>query len=184
MPERYIHPPGFQIDTNRINARQMLPNMNQLEKWAEEGVISLDISQTAMQEVSSGKDLQRNQKTGGMIYSITHASRPNERRDMALIAGILFPCQQLKTNAKKDVEIVFNAKKYGYILVTNDGGSKKQPGGILGNRVELKKQLGVDILTDEEAVKLVRQKIASRDILARRVSEQTGQKLPDWVGKD
>ena len=36
-----------------------------------------------------------------------------------------------------DIEIVFNAAKYEGILVTADGGSRRQLGGILGNRAAL-----------------------------------------------
>jgi hypothetical protein len=65
-------------------------------------------------------------------------------------------------NEANDVEIAFNANKYGAILVTADGGSRRQPGGILGNRVALAR-LGVQVMSDGEAVALVREKIQERD---------------------
>ena len=40
----------FQIDTNRINARQNLPNMNLLEKWHNAGVIRLEMSEHSSNE--------------------------------------------------------------------------------------------------------------------------------------
>jgi hypothetical protein len=81
------------------------------------------------------------------------------------------------------VEIVFNARKYGCILVTNDGGSRSQPGGILGNRERLR-SLGVQVLTDEEAVAFVRQLIQERDDRERERARFTGEPAPEWVGRD
>jgi len=40
MPDRSVLL-EFYIDTNRINARESLPYMNQLEKWHRDDVISL-----------------------------------------------------------------------------------------------------------------------------------------------
>ena len=82
-----------------------------------------------------------------------------------------------------DVEIVFNAIKYGRILITHDGGSRRQPGRILGHREQLEK-LGAHVVTDEEAVALVEQRIRERDRRLVGNSEHTGQPLPEWVGRD
>ena len=46
----------------------------------------------------------------------------------------MFPNGAKDDNELNDVRIVCEAKKYEAILVTGDGGSKAQPGGILGNR--------------------------------------------------
>jgi hypothetical protein len=67
--------------------------------------------------------------------------------------------------------------------VTNDGGSRRQFGGILGNRDKLQ-ELGVQVLTDDEAVELVEELIRERDDRERTNSSITGQPLPEWVGKD
>lgn len=188
MPDRLIHAARFQIDTNRINARQNLPNMNKLEKWAKSGVITFVTSEAAHKEMVAGHNPQRVSKADGLLRTQTCARLPVKHRDMTIIANILFPGKSaLSSGEKKDVEIVFNAKIYGYALVTNDGGSKKQPGGILGNRSELKKQLKtstLNIWTDCEAIEFVRQKISFRDARARCISNETGHKIPDWVGKD
>lgn len=68
-------------------------------------------------------------------------------------------------------------------LITDDGGSKSQPRGILGSREELAK-IGVEVLRDYEAVERVRGRIAIRDKNARYMSERTDLPLPEWVGKD
>ena len=81
------------------------------------------------------------------------------------------------------VPYLFNAHKYERILITDDGGSKRQPGGIIGNREKLS-SLGIKILRDHEAVELVRQKIIERDNRARRIASLTGKPLPEWIGSD
>jgi hypothetical protein len=67
-------------------------------------------------------------------------------------------------------------------LVTHDGGSRTQPGGILGNRDKLKGI--VKILSDSEAVGFIRNKITERDEFNQRVNKEFGVDLPAWTGKD
>ena len=81
------------------------------------------------------------------------------------------------------MNIVFNARKYGAILVTHDGASKRQPGGILGSREPLH-ALGVSVMTAHEAVDYIRRRIAERDKRARRLASERGVKAPNWVGED
>ena len=85
-------------------------------------------------------------------------------------------------NQKNDVKIVYDAAHWKAILVTDEGGSKRQPGGMLGNRSELSRF--VRIMSDEEAVAFIRSKIDERDDFNRRVAEVTGLSLPEWTGKD
>ena len=59
----------------------------------------------------------------------------------------------------------------------------RQPGGILGNRDKLL-QLGIKVLTDEEAVAKINQLIQDRDNREREKSNIMGQPLPEWVGRD
>lgn len=111
------------------------------------------------------------------------ANTASENNDLLAIERILFPSGALTTNQRNDVDIVFNAAKYRRILITADGGSKRQPGGILGNRKALA-ALGVQILTAEEAVPLVQQRIEERDEIARLQAQTEGVPLPNWVGRD
>ncbi len=173
----------FQIDTNRINSRGRLENMNRLEKWHEDGVILIEMSEVAQKECIADRDRKRAEKTFGYIFSETLADTTEEQELLTRIERILFPEAVKIQNEKNDVEIVFNAKKYGSILVTADGGSKSQPGGILGHKEQLA-GLGIQVMSDEEAVQLVRSLIARRDRLATRMHERFGVPLPDWVGKD
>ncbi len=46
IPERYVWL-EFHIDTNRINARKNLKDMNMLEYWNENDVIYMEMSEVA-----------------------------------------------------------------------------------------------------------------------------------------
>ncbi len=82
------------------------------------------------------------------------------------------------------MRIVADAIHYVAILVTQDGGSKSQPGGILGNRDTLPQRFAIRILTPDEAVAFVRERIRERDDFNRQVSREFGGELPDWTGND
>src|SRR6266705_4439145 len=90
MPERYVNL-MFHIDTNRINARQGLENMNRLEKWHNDGVIALEMSEPSMEEAFAGGNRDRKKKAGGYIYSQTYAETPEEKKLLERISKILFP---------------------------------------------------------------------------------------------
>ena len=183
MPARSVYV-RLQIDTNRINARGALPSMNQLEKWRSDGVIEILTSHVAFTEMRRGGSAARSRKTEGMIFSLTQATTSGETEQLGRIQRILFPDGAQTENEKNDVEIVFNAMKYMAILVTNDGGSNRQPGGMLGNRSALKRALGVRIMSDTETAEYIREKIDERDEMARMIARQTRAPLPDWIGRD
>ncbi len=182
MVERFIYR-SFQIDTNRINSRGRLESMNRLERWHENGVIHLDMSQVAHTEARTGSDSLRSSKALSYIYSMTHASTTEEQNQLRQIEAMLLPSGARTQNERNDVEIVFNALKYSRILVTADGGSNTQPGGLLGNRDKLA-QLGVTIMRDSEAVHYIEAEIRRRDALAQEIAKLTGMQLPNWVGND
>lgn len=48
--ERYVYL-SFHLDSNRINARGRLPAVTQLERWHGDGVIDLELSEVAHDEV-------------------------------------------------------------------------------------------------------------------------------------
>lgn len=183
MPPRYVHL-MFHLDTNRINARQCLENMNVLEKWSDNGVIALEMSEVSLREAFAGNSDDRKKKASGYMFSMSCADTPHEKSLLRDIQLIIFPDGVKDQNQQNDVEVVFNAAKYHRTLITNDGASRRQPGGILGNAKRLKAKVGVDIVTDEEAIINVRRYIDRRDEMARYVSEHRGVKLPEWVGED
>jgi hypothetical protein len=181
MERRLLYIPVLHIDTNLINARHKLPAVNQLEKWFEGGVILINMSGTAQRETRAGGNTLRARKANRQIYTATpsaDASDPRYRQ----IEHALFPNGAEDDNQQNDVKIVFEAAKYAAILVTGDGGSKTQPGGILGNRHKLKSIL--QILSPDEAVAFIRGKIRERDEFNARVLKEFGGQLPVWTGAD
>lgn len=172
----------FQIDANRINASGQLQHMNILEQWKKNKVIRIMMAQPAQDEAARGSS-DRARKAYSYILTLTESRTQKEAEIIKRIEGILFPQGASKQNEKNDIEIVFNAWKYGCILVTSDGGSRRQPGGILGNRNKLI-EIGIEVLTDKEAVALIKNLIMERDRLERENSKITGKPLPEWVGCD
>lgn len=180
--DRFVYR-SFQIDTNRVNSRGHLPYMNQLEQWHHNGVIHIDWSEVAQKEAIQSQDQQRIEKAWEYIFSETLANTQEEQEDLRKIEAILFPGGTKTQNQKNDVEIVFNAKKYPSILITADGASKSQPGGILGHKIELK-AMGIEVMSDKEAVAYIQNLIQRRDKTAIELYEKFALPLPDWVGKD
>jgi hypothetical protein len=183
MERRLLYIPVLQIDTNLINARQKLPAVNQLEKWCADGVILINMSGTARDEALAGGSPQRSQKANQQIFTMTPPVSRDEAR-FKTIEVILFPEGAKDENQRNDVRIIADAIHYAAILVTQDGGSKAQPGGILGNRDALRKRFGLQILSAEEAVDFVQTKIHERDDFNAQVVREFGGQLPEWTGAD
>jgi hypothetical protein len=182
MPERRVYR-EFVVDTNCVNSRQAIPAMNRLEVWARNGVIGLLTTEVAQNEMLAGGDSLRSEKAVAYMFTISAITTASERKTMAQIERILFPDGAQSQNQRNDIEIIFNAGKYMRPLITNDGGSKSQPGGILGNRSELA-ALGVSVLTPDEAVAQIEREIAFRDKSARRMAATLDVPVPEWVGQD
>ena len=125
--DRFVHV-SFHIDTNRVNARTTLPNMNQLERWRNDGVVLLSMSRTAQEEAAAGGSAARSRKARGHIFTLTGNLIDEERGQVATIERVLFPAGASTQSERNDVDVVFNAGKYCAILVTADGASKRQPG--------------------------------------------------------
>ena len=117
---------GFQLDTNRINARQREADMNRLEAWHEKA-IHLDMSLPAHREAKDGRSPLRARKAASLQFALLGDLTDDERQLLVAIEGILFPGGASDENERNDVAIVFAAHKWGRILVTSDGGSRRQP---------------------------------------------------------
>jgi hypothetical protein len=178
---RYVHV-QIHLDTNLINARGHISAVNQLERWGKDDVIGVELSEVAGDEVARAGALHR-RKALEYIWTETLAETDSEQEDLRRIAKTLFPGGPQSPGEWRDVEIVFNARKYGAILVTNDGASKRQPRGILGAAEDLK-ALGVRAMTAEDAVLLVCEQIQKRDDRARLKHDAYDLPLPAWVGRD
>jgi hypothetical protein len=181
MNRRLLYIPVLHIDTNLINARQNLPAVNHLENWFEDEVILINISGIARGEALAGNNVQRTKKTNQQIYTATPPMDPSDPIYLK-VESALFPEGARNNNQRNDVKVVCDAAKYEAILVTADGGSKTQPGGILGNRDKLRDI--VQILSPDEAVAFVREEIAKRDEFNAQVALEFGGELPSWTGAD
>jgi hypothetical protein len=172
----------FIWDANCINAKQRNADINQLEKWGDNGVILWGGSEPTAREAAVG-DEKRAFKAYTQMNTITFESSA-DRETFERIGSILFPARVRSLNERNDVEAAFNAKKYSRILVTMDGDSARQPGGILGNAERLRAEMGIDVMRPSEAVEMVRHAILQRDEYATRNCERLGVPVPWWVGKD
>lgn len=176
-----LYIPVLHIDSNLINARQKLATVNQLERWYEDEVILINMSSTAHAEAQADGNELRARKANQQIFTATPAVAEGDRF-FNRIEAVLFPKGAKDENQRNDVRIVCEAAKYHAILVTGDGASKAQPGGILGNRNKLRKL--VQIFSPDEAVAFVRDKIRERDEFNQRVVKEYGGELPPWTGRD
>ncbi len=71
MARRRLYTPVFHIDTNMINAREKLPAMSQLEKWADDEVILINMSNVSFSEAQQGKNAKRIKKALSQIFTLS-----------------------------------------------------------------------------------------------------------------
>ena len=182
---RLLAIPIFQIDTNAINGTQNDANLNKLEQWNEDGVICLNMSHIARVEAKKNLYIPRIQKADAQIYTIDEEwesgikVNPNFYEE---VRTALFSKVILEPNEENDVLIVCEAIKFGASLITSDGNSKNQPGGILGNKEKLSHRLR--IFSPLDAVNFVRVKIKERDDFNRQFITHYRGALPPWTGTD
>jgi hypothetical protein len=183
LKRRMLYIPVLHIDTNLINSRQKLPAVNSLEKWCADRVILINMAGTARAEALVGGDVRRTQKANQQIFTMTTPAPVDSVRFKA-IESVLFPGGAQNENQQNDIRIVADAIHYAAILVTNDGGSRSQPGGIRGHRDELEKRFALKILSADEAVAFAQAKIRERDDFNRQLVQEFGGALPEWTGQD
>lgn len=139
------------------------------------------MSATAHGEAQADGNALRTRKANQQIYTATPAVGSCDSLYLKVEAA-LFPDGAPDDNQRNDVRIVCEAGKYAAILVTGDGSSKTQPGGLLGNRDKLKDV--VQVLSPDEAVDFVRKKIRERDDFNVQFANEYGGQLPPWIGHD
>ncbi len=124
--------------------------MNELEQLAAQGKCSLLMPYSAWKEAETGNNELRKSKTWEYFY-IQPIKNESQKYWYDVIETIVFPNGARTENEKNDLWILVTAREMNYPIITNDGNSKKQPGGMLGNVQELKK-IGVIVIRDSEAV--------------------------------
>ena len=179
---RFVHV-MLMLDANAINARKADADLNQIERWQADGVVQVIMSVDSSAEARAGGSAARSAKALGFVYSYIGDDTEEEQSTKQAIASVLCPSGARTEAEQNDIDIVFHAQKYTATLVTNDGDSRRQPRGILGNRENLA-PLGVTVMRPSEVVADIREKIKGRDERARQASLCEGKPLPAWVGAD
>jgi hypothetical protein len=130
---RFVHL-AFHIDTNRINARQKLPAMNQLEEWKRNRVILLGMSETAFREAWSGNNRTRTAKTSGFMFSQPDIGDDHWEGRRAEIERVLFPAGVRTQNQQNDVLVVFTADKHRHFSSPMTAARKRNRASFLAMR--------------------------------------------------
>lgn len=149
----------FFLDANCVNARQRVQALNELEQWRERGAITLIYSNTTHAEAAFGNP-RREEKVSDFTWTELNESGENPEVHRA-IEAILYPVGPKNQNEKNDVLAVYQAERLRWPLITLDGASKSQPGGILGRAAMLAK-LGVEVLTPEQALSRVKARVENQ----------------------
>jgi len=161
MSRRLLYTPVFHLDAELIDARQGLPEVRQLEKWREDGVILLNMSGAAYDEAHEVR-ADRKLLAAGEDVIFVKADNDGQRNEARTV------CDSIQRRATR---------------VAGDGGSKSQPRGGPDRRDD-PRPLGASIMSVSEAVAYVRRQIARRDAANVEIAEATGQALPGWTGRD
>ncbi len=159
--------PTITIDTNLINAKQRFPSMNKLERWCDEGKISIVGTFRLKMEIGAYKNKQASEKE----RNIPNIAEPcvldqsfadagaycvgsdNNAPQFWDLAGIMFPRKDYRRLTKNESNDVMHLMSHYFsgssIFITND---KKD--FISNNRREqLKSKFGIIIMTPDEVVK-------------------------------
>lgn len=142
----------FHLDANAVNAKQLNPDLNELERLASLGIVELEYSEVAYDEAANDKGIREAKAELHTWAGLSHQLEL-EATWRTLITNATFPNGAPSASQKNDVEILLTAKMAGAILVTSDGASNSQPRGILGSKRELE-ALGIKVVTPSEALAL------------------------------
>ena len=174
----------FLLDANRINARQQVPEMNELECLQSRGLVVLLMAGPADEEARVGSAI-RAKKVDTYVTLDTKAGVGTQFDGREMIEQIVFPAGALLPNEINDVHILEVARQTRVPLITNDGASKNQPGGMLGNADKLL-TLGITVISATAALAHVHVRLRERlgrdahsCCLVEQRSQQTAQPVAD-----
>lgn len=143
-------PPLFLLDANACNALQQIEELNEIEYLGRKGSIELQYTKTTWDEARYGS-LNRDIKVSTFVFTGLVGLSEYVSPWWDAIAQIVFPKGIKGENQRRDVDALLTAKLAGGVFVTRDGGSKSQPGGILGHKTELA-GLGIEVLNFPNAL--------------------------------
>jgi hypothetical protein len=141
--------PHFFLDANCVNARQGCLAMNALEELERCRLIELNYSETSQNEASKNST-RRAEKASEYPYIRLNSEwdRPEFRQQ---IERIVFPQGAQTPQMRNDIDLLHLAEMDGSPVVTLDGDSSSQTGGILGHAAELE-DLGISVLRPTDAL--------------------------------
>ena len=114
-------------------------------------------TKTTWDEAQYGSSI-RDQKVGEFAFLGLNNAPELEGPWREAIARVVFPKGVKNDNERRDVEALLTVKIAGGAFVTRDGGSKSQPGGILGHKRELA-GLGIEVLNFDAALQRARETV-------------------------
>lgn len=141
---------SFFLDANCVDARQRVDALNALERYRDEGYITLMYSDVAYDEAAHGS-AARAEKVFDYSYTVSNPDGVENPEVLEQIKRILFPQGSVSPNEDNDARIVYDAERLGWPLIMRDGASKTQPRGILGCAAELA-AIGIEVITPETAL--------------------------------
>lgn len=149
-----VDTPLFLLDANACNARQQIEELNELERLADVGKIELMYTESTWNEARFGSEERRTKVDRRYFLGLDefgeNASLVNSwRKD---IGQVVFPRGVVNERQRRDIEALLVVKISGGYFVSNDGGSNKQPGGVLGNRDALA-SCGIKVFSFAEALR-------------------------------
>ena len=172
----------FIADSNRVNSRGGLPAMTALRKLADAGDIKLLYTEEIQAELERCRNPKIRTASRELSALFAKSLDDDEEEDQrGRITRILFPNGLRSDNDRVDVDTIRVAQLWTANVITNDGASKTQPGGILGAASRLHREIGVQVMRDFEAEKLVARLIRERDRLEILFAAKEGRDVAAWV---
>lgn len=167
---------GYMRDTNCINAKHEIDDLNRIEEWYKNRVIDVILSSDSVDEL---KRYRAGDKEAAKQIRVE--PEPGRGIPPEEIRAVVFPDgytedEKKRRNEEIDVWILASAKKHGRPLITTDG-------AILRKAKELA-AIGIRVRSPADAVKEIADRIKARDEADRRMHEGFGTALPEWHGKD
>lgn len=157
-------PPLFLLDANACNALQRIEELNKLEHLAHAGKIDLMYTETTWDEAQFGSQIRRDKVREFFFVGLAKDQENSllQQPWRKEIGRLVFPHGIKNDGQRRDIEALLTVKMSCGYFVSSDGGSKRQPGGILGYRSQLA-ILGIEVLNFTEALKYALQVVSSND---------------------
>lgn len=154
----------FLLDANACNALQRIGELNELEHLAHARKIDLMYTETTWDEAQFGSLIRRDKVRQFFFVGLSKDEENNllQQPWRDEIGRLVFPHGIKSDSQRRDIEALLTVKMSCGYFVSSDGGSKRQPGGILGHKSQLA-VLGVEVLNFTEALKYALQAVSNID---------------------